>query len=154
MKKKEILTIISPIMDEFELYIDRLRAGEYKEFSLKTDSSLMQSEDNEFLFEDDIEAFGEATLTDEHVVINITIKTKVKNHCTICNEPISHEVLIEEKHIPLPIKDARGAIFSLKPFVREKIFLSIPKYSECGGSCPERETLSKYIKSSEDPLEG
>ncbi|MCH9620934.1 MAG: hypothetical protein S4CHLAM20_03430 [Chlamydiia bacterium] len=140
-------------MEEFELYIDRLKAGEYKEFSLKTSPELMQADDNEFSFNDDIHAQVSATIASDHLILNISIKTIVKNSCKICNDPISHDILIEQNHVPFLLTEAKGAIFSLRPYVREQIYLNIPKYSECGGKCPERAAIDKYLSNSDDPQE-
>jgi uncharacterized metal-binding protein YceD (DUF177 family) len=138
-------------MEEFELYIDRLRAGEYKDFSLRADPSLMDDSENEFVFDSPILADGSATIANDHFIVNISIKTEVKNRCKICNDSISHPILIEENHVPFLLKEARSGIFSLKPYVREQIFLNVPRYSECEGHCPERELLNKYISNSDDP---
>ena len=141
-------------MEELDLYIDRLRSGEYKEFSLTASPEIMEADDKEAIFEDDIFISGSATLANDHVVLNISIKTKMQNYCKICNEPVTHEISIEEKHVPFSLKTMQSGLFCLKPYIRELIFLNIPRYSECGGSCPERTVLKKYLKQSDHPEEG
>jgi len=140
-------------MEEFELYIDRLEPGLYKEFSLQASPAMMESEsDDEFLFENDIFAQGEATLAGDQIVLNISIRTSAKNSCTICLEPINHDIAIDLKHVTFPIEKAKSGILSLRPYVREQIFLNMPRYSECGGNCPERAAIEKYLTESDDPL--
>lgn len=142
---------MSAIMDELELYIDRLRQGEYKDFSLKTGPKLMEAEDHEAIFEDDIVANGAATISSEHLILNISIEAKGKTYCKICNEPIEHTIHIEENHVCFSLQDMKSGVFSLGPYIRETIFLNLPKYSECEGLCPERAVIKKYLNNSENP---
>ncbi len=142
---------MSPIMDELELYIDRLRQGEYKDFSLKSGSKLMEAEDHEALFESDIVATGAATISSEHLILNISIDTKGKTYCKICNQPIEHTIHIEENHVCFSLEEMKSGVFSLGPYIRETIFLNLPKYSECEGLCPERAVLNKYLNNRENP---
>ena len=138
-------------MEELKLYIDRLRACEYKKFSFTSTPEIMECEDevdSDVLFEKNIDITGEATLANDHLMININIYTTVKNYCKICNEQISHELSISEKHIPFSLKTMKSGVFHLKSYVQELIFLNIPKYSECKNLCPERSVIKKHLKDS------
>jgi hypothetical protein len=141
-------------MNELDLNIDRLKTGEYTDFSLIAPPSIMEAEDKEAIFQSNILISGEAILANDHMVLNICIKTNMQNFCKICNEPISHEILVEEKHVPFPLNTMQSGVFCLEPYIRELLFLNIPRYSECGGSCPERASIKKYLKQSDDPQEG
>ncbi|MCH9617487.1 MAG: hypothetical protein SP4CHLAM5_05150 [Chlamydiia bacterium] len=140
-------------MDELELYIDRLRAGEYKDYSFISPPDFMDASDKEALFKKDIEVEISATIGGDHLIFDISIQTDGINYCKICNDPISHALSIKEKHTIIPLSEMKCGIFSLKPYVRELIFLNIPRYSECGGQCPERNVIDKYLKTSDHPQE-
>lgn len=140
-------------MDELELYIDRLRAGEYKDFSFTSPPDIMDAPDKEATFEKDIEVKVSATLGGDHLIFDISIKTEGINYCKICNDPITHALNIKEKHVAIPLSEMKSGIFPLKPYVRELIFLNIPKYSECEGQCPERSVIGKYLKTNDHPHE-
>jgi hypothetical protein len=135
-------------MDELDLYIDRLKQGEYTNFSLTASPKIMEPLDSEASFENEIFISGEAILANDHVVLNISIKTRMNNYCKICNEPVFHDILVEEKHVPFPLNTMQNGLFCLKSYIRELLFLNIPKYSECSGICPEREVIKKYLKQS------
>jgi hypothetical protein len=45
----------------------------------------------------------------------------------------------------------KSGVFSLGPYIRETIFLNLPKYSECEGLCPERAVIKKYLNNSGNP---
>ena len=141
-------------MNELDLNIDRLKTAEYTNFSLIAPPSIMVAEDNEAIFKDDILISGEAILANDHMVLNICIKTKMQNFCKICNEPILHNILVEERHVPFPLNTMKSGLFCLEPYIRELLFLNIPRYSECSESCPERASIKKYLKKSDDPQEG
>lgn len=140
-------------MEELELYIDRLRSSEYKDFSLEAGPHIMESSDNEASFEKDLLISGAATLANDHLVLNISIETEVINYCKICNDPISHPLLIEEKHMAFSLKKMKSGVFSLKDTIRELVFLNLPRFSECEGKCPERTVIDKYLNNSDHPEE-
>lgn len=140
-------------MEELELYIDRLKSGEYKEFCLTSGPEIMSAEDNEATFEKEIQINGSAALANDHLVLNISINTEMKNSCKICTDPISHNISIEQKNMPFSLKTMKNGKFCLKDYIRELIFLNIPRYSECKGSCPEREVIKKYLTKSDHPHE-
>lgn len=136
-------------MDDLKLYIDRLRANEYKEYSFVAAPSVMGEADKEASFNDPISVNVSATLANDHMVFDTSIETNATIYCKICNEPISHKLLLEEKHTALPIKKIKNGVFLLEDHVRELIFLNLPRFSECGGKCPEREALKEYLKPSD-----
>jgi uncharacterized metal-binding protein YceD (DUF177 family) len=110
-----------------------LKSSEYKEFSLVAGPYIMESCDNEASFEKDLLIKGAATVTTDHLVLNISIDTEVVNYCTICNDPISHPLHVEEKHVAFSLDTMKSGVFSLKEFIRELVFLNLPRFSECHG---------------------
>ncbi len=140
-------------MEELDLYIDRLKAAEYKDFSLTASPCIMESPDNEASFKEDLLITGAATLSTDHLILNIAIDTQVINYCTICNEPISHPLHIEEKHMAFSLSKMKSGVFSLKSTVRELVFLNLPRFSECEGKCPERAAIEKYLINRDHPRE-
>ena len=65
MKKKRHNNIILSIMDELKLYIDRLKACEYKEFAFISVPEIMkidEKEDKEVYFQKNISVKGRATI--------------------------------------------------------------------------------------------
>ena len=133
-------------MEELELYIDRFKAGEYKDFSLLAKPAIMESADNEASFEKDLIIKGSATIANDHLILNIAIDTDFINYCTICNEPITHPLHIKENHMAFSLKKMKSGVFSLKETIRELVFLNLPRFSECEGNCPERAAIDKYLK--------
>ena len=140
-------------MEELELYIDRLRSNEYKDFSFNSTPEFMETSDEETSFDKNILVDVSATLANDHLVFDISIETTGNNFCKICNDPIAHELNFKERHVAIPLEEMKGGIFSLKPYIREIIFLNMPRYSECEGKCPEREVINKYLKTSDNPQE-
>ena len=138
-------------MEEPELYVDRLKGGEYKDFTFTISPDFMEADEKEARFQKNMEIAVSATLTSEHLIFDLSIETEGENFCKICNSPILHPISIQEKHIDVLLEEIKGGIYSLKPYIRASIDLNMPKYSECEGKCPEREALSKYLKNSEDP---
>lgn len=140
-------------MEELELYIDRLRSNEYKDFSFNSTPEFMESSDKETSFDKNILVDVSATLANDHLVFDISIQTEGNNFCKICNDPITHELNFKERHVAIPLEEMKSGIFSLKPYIREIIFLNMPRFSECEGKCPEREAINKYLKTSDNPQE-
>ena len=135
---------------DLNLYVDRLRAGEYKNSSFVTSPIIMEGINNEASYDHDIKVETDATIAAEFLILNISIETEVKIFCKICNSPITKKISVSEKHVSFSLSDMKSGLFSLAPFICELININTPRYQECKGNCPERDTLSKYLKQNND----
>lgn len=138
-------------MDDLKLYIDRIKANEYTDFSFIGSPEIMETSEKDASYEEEIVINGSSIIANDHLVVNITIQTSAKSFCKICNEPIDFPVEIEEKHAAFALEKIKSGIFLLESYIRDLIFLHTPRFMECNNNCPERDVIKKYLTTSNDP---
>ncbi len=146
LKKGKCWVELDAMNEQFKIYIDRLKNGHTEKIQVEVDSSFLNIEEKELSFPETVGIRGEAYLAEDHLVLHIKIKTRSKIPCVICNESFFYPIDVDFYHT-MPVGEIVNPIFDYSTILRESILLEIPPFAECHeGSCPERETISKYLK--------
>jgi uncharacterized metal-binding protein YceD (DUF177 family) len=133
------------MIDNFKIYIDRLRAEEEKIEEILS-PFFMQIEESDLAFKEPIELKAKAYLTDDNLVFQFTCITTALMPCAICNEDVKIKIEVKENCQIEPLENIKGGIFDFKEIVREAILLELPLITECHeGNCPERANMAKYL---------
>ena len=133
-------------MEKFKIYIDRLKNGHVEKFNETAPPTLLNIEEDELAFHEDIQVNGEAYLADDHLVAHFSIETSAFLPCSICNEPVRLPIVIKDAYSTLPLTEVHSAICDLTDEIRETILLQVPLFAECNeGKCPEREEIKKFF---------
>lgn len=133
---------------ELKIYTERLKDGEKDVFSGKVPPSFMP-EEKDLFFKDDIEFSGEAYVAGDHLIIKLVANTKARIPCSICNTLTEIPLQLENFYHAEPIENAASGVFDFSDFVRSDLLLALPAFAECGGKCPERTVIKKYLKESD-----
>ncbi len=133
--------------EKLKVYIERIRDGASDEINETLQPKFMDVNEKELAFEKPITLIGEAYVTDDYLIVTLSIKTEVELVCAVCNEPFSFDVAIDNMMHEEPLEGIKDASFDLLPLVRENILLSIPFYPQCGlTSCKNRDAIEPYLK--------
>jgi uncharacterized metal-binding protein YceD (DUF177 family) len=140
-------------MESFKIYIDRLKAGHTERIEEEISSAFLDVHEKELSFPEPVKINGEAYLADDHLVIHLHMETKVKLPCSICNEPLTLPLVIDDFYHTEPTKELRSPVFDYTDALREAVLLQAPPFAECReGNCPERENINKYLKEASHPV--
>lgn len=140
--------------EQVKIYVDRVRDGEVDEVSETVSPVFMDIQEQEMRFNDPVTLEGEAYVTDDWLIIRLTIKTKVTLVCSVCNEPFEFIIDIQDMVHDEPLENIRDSSFDLLPMVRESILLAVPFYPQCGLTvCKQRKNIEPYLKSSKPIVE-
>jgi len=132
------------------IYVDRLKDGHTQKIEEEISSNFLDVKEEELSFPSPVSIQGKAYLADDELVLQFDIHTQFIMPCAICNEKISLPIEIKNFYHVEPIAEIKGHIFNFTELLREAILLQIPPFIECNnGKCPERKTLSRYIKKEE-----
>lgn len=133
-------------MEQFKIYIDRLRSGQKKEIEENFDPAFLDIQEADLQFPKPVAVQGETYIADDHLILHLNLETTAILPCSICNEPTPLPIAIKNLYLTIPLETVRGAIFDFSTELREAILLQIPLFAECGnGKCPQREQLKKYL---------
>ena len=136
-------------MEILKIYIDRLKEGDTEKLDATLPPSILDIQEEELSFPEEVRVSGEVYLADEHLVAHLQAQTTALIPCSICNEPVKLAILVKDHYATEPLSEIRSAIFDLTPEVREALLLQVPQFIECNaGNCPTRDTLKKYLHSS------
>ena len=138
--------------DIVKVYVDRVRDGNTDEISEELPSSFMDVHEKDIRFEAPIFLTGEAYVTDDYLIVSLTIETEATLICSVCNEPFTFAISIHNMMHEEPLENIKEATFDILPLVRESILLEIPLYPQCGiTSCNRREEIEPYLKKEQSP---
>ncbi len=137
--------------DIFTIYIDRLKSGHTTLIEETIPSDFLGVEEKDLQFTDPVKVKGETYLADDHLILHFKIETSATLPCSACNEKFKLPVIIDNFYHAEPIKELKTGVFDYKEALREAILLQVPPFAEChGGKCPERESIAKFLKPSEE----
>lgn len=132
---------------QFTLYIDRLNDGHKEKIQEEARPGFLDIKEEDLSFPNPVLVSGEAYCTEEHVILDLKIKTIASISCLVCNEPVSTPIIIDDFTQTREIDEFKSGLFDYSSELRDAILLQVPPYAECrAGNCPERETLKKYLK--------
>lgn len=132
--------------DIFKIYIDQLRGGKTLHIDSGLPPEIMEIEESDLSFRDEVKVKGEAYLADDALVMHLDLQTTAVMPCAVCNESISLKIAVKGAYHIVPMAEIKGRIYDIRDFVRESILLETPSFTECGGKCPKRAELKHYIK--------
>jgi uncharacterized metal-binding protein YceD (DUF177 family) len=133
---------------ELKLYTEQLKSGKREAIELMLPPDFLKIEESDIAFKTPIHLKGEAYAADDHLVLQLSAQTEALMPCGICNEMTLVFLQTEEIYHTILFEDLPSTIFDFSDIVREEIVLLIPQFVECKqGECPERSSVSKYIKS-------
>jgi uncharacterized metal-binding protein YceD (DUF177 family) len=143
---------LDPIL---KIYVDQLRGG--KEWSLNAELTpeFIGVQEAELIFTAPVFLKGKAYLAEDDLVIQVSIATKARMPCRVCNDFFDREVLVEKLVHVEPLTHLKRGFVDISPILREAVLLEIPPVAEChGGHCPRRQEIEKYLSEpSDDPSE-
>ncbi|MGE5195829.1 MAG: YceD family protein [Anaerolineae bacterium] len=139
---------------DFKIYIDRLKDGRSEKIEEQASSDFLDVQEEELSFPETVSIKAEAYLTDDHLIIHLSAKTLAKMPCSICNESILVPIHLSDFYHAEPLNELKSPIFDFTSLLREALLLQLPSFIECrGGKCPERETINKFLKDKDQPIQ-
>lgn len=140
--------------DIFKIYVEQLRDGHIEKIAGDIPSKRLELDDAELRFVDPIHLDGEAYLANDALVLNFNVNGQAEIPCTICNQPVSIEVQVDNFYHVEPLDEIKSGVYNFREILREDILLNTPQFAECDGDCPHREEVKKYLRpATEDPAE-
>lgn len=132
--------------DEFKIYVEQLRTGQIETIDEKFTPDFLEVHEKDLDYKEPVIVKGKAYLADSELVINLDISTKATVPCTICTEPVKVDVNIRQFYHAVPLSEIKSGIYNFKEILREAVILDTPEFAECGGKCPRRKEVKKYLK--------
>ncbi|MES2121616.1 MAG: hypothetical protein V4492_02420 [Chlamydiota bacterium] len=137
-------------MDNLNIYIDRLKNAEPQQFDESLTPAFLELDGDELRFIDQILLKGEAYLVDDHLIVHLNVKAPATLPCSICNEHTRVDIDLKNVCLTIPLEEIKGAIHNIGANIRESILLQAPLFAECGGKCPERDTIKSFLVPQKD----
>lgn len=142
-----------PPDDRFKIYVDQLKSGHVEEIDEQFSPDFLEIREQMLSFHQPVKVKGKAYVAEGELVLDLDMETEATIPCSICNQPVQVKVQLHHFYHAVPLSEVPSAVFSLVEPIREAILLETPKFAECGGACPERKNLEKFLKK-ESPLNG
>lgn len=143
----ENYAILDCIVEDFKIYIDRLKGGQTVRLDGAYDPSFLEVDEPELKFHDLVAVSGEAYLTDDHLVLHWTAVTRAEMPCAICNEMTKTKLATNNFYHTEPLSEIPTAIFDYRSLLREALLIELPCTVECKeGHCPSRETIKPFMR--------
>lgn len=135
--------------DSLHIYVDRIKKGRFQKFEETVEPDFMDVREADLCFDSPVSLEGRVSIVDKDLLIEVSLKTKAKIPCVICNQWV--DCLIEEPHFVHgePMEEIKTGIFDFSEVLREAILLQLPSKVECKGGCPKRQELKKYLNQEE-----
>ena len=130
---------------ELKIYVDRLKEGQKETFKGTVSCDFMPKEQDLF-FEKDIHLSGESYVAGDHLMIKLTARVLAFIPCSICNKPTEVPLILSDFYHAEPLEDISSSVFDFSELLRTDLLLQLPKFIECQGKCPERDSMKKYLK--------
>ncbi len=142
-----------PMNDDFKIYIDRLKDGEVQKIEGLFKPELLEVDEEELQFQNDVLVKAEAYTTEEDLIVRVTSSTIATIPCAICNEPTNTTISCTDFYVTEPFSEIKGAVYNFALALREGLLTEVPVTTECNegpGTCPMRKTYEQYFKSEEE----
>lgn len=136
---------------ELVIYVDRLKDGLVEKFAGTTNTEFLGKDP---LFQENLTLSGEAYVTSDHLILKLQAKTVTWLPCSICNELTEVPLSLSDFYHAEPLSEI-PSVFDFSELLREDILLQLPLFVECGGNCPHREEIKKFLKNpAEESVKG
>lgn len=146
VKLDEIMREKRSLDESFKIYVDQLKKGGVEKIHEEFPPNFLDVHEKDFSFKDPVLVEGEAYVAEGELILRLDITTSVWIPCIVCNEPVKVPCRLDGVYIATPIEEIKSGIFSLVEPLREAVLLEAPAFAECGGACPERKNVEKYLK--------
>lgn len=131
-----------------KIFTEQLRHGKREMIEHVLPSDLLDLNEPDISFHSPVHLKGEAYETDEHLILHLFAHTEVQMPCSVCNQMTVVPLQAEDIYHTIPLNELKSTIFDFTDIVREELVLLIPQFVECQeGKCPERSTVTKFMKS-------
>ncbi len=132
---------------EVPLFVKRLRDESVETISERIAPEKFDISDNEILLKEPVIVNGEAYITDDFLLITLSISAALEIVCSFCNKKFNFNTNVEAYTIDIPVEDVRGDVLDLLPYIRELLLVEIPLYPQCGGAvCKNRKEMENFFK--------
>ena len=131
--------------DLFDIYTDRLSGQKEEKIALTVNYDELGF-DKELVFSKPITIDAKVYAVSDFLIVHATLTTGLSLPCHICNKEVNQNIDIPDFYFTKPLKEIPHKIVSLIPIFREAILLQVPSVIECGGNCPHRDNLKKYME--------
>ena len=131
---------------DFTVFIDRLTEGKTQSIDEKVLKDFFFEDEEALKFAPEVLVKGKAYLTNDHLVLDIEVKTEASMPCIICEKFVPFSLEIEKQTLTIPLEEIKSKIFSYKDLIKEGILLQLPQTKECNDGCSLREEISSYMK--------
>ncbi|MDJ0651457.1 MAG: hypothetical protein QNJ27_00350 [Simkaniaceae bacterium] len=132
-----------------KIYIDRLGDGKTEKIDETLSPEIMDVHEKDLQFNRPIQLLGKAYLAEDHLIIQLKIKTEAEIPCLICNERTQKKIVISSFCHTEDVANIKGHVYNCAAFVREAILLEVPSFVECAGNCSKRAQLKNYLHKEE-----
>lgn len=133
--------------NRFKIYVEQLRQGHVEKISEKFPPEFLDVHEKDLRFVDPVFVNGEAYLAEDMLVLHVDLKAIALIPCSICNEPVKVEIVLDGSYHAIPLDEIKGGVFDFQETLREAILLETPLLAECNeGKCPQRSVVQKYLK--------
>lgn len=137
--------------DFFKIYVDQLRDGHTEEIHESFAQDFIDVQEERLSYPSPVKVDGEAYLAQDSLVLHLDIATEAVLLCSICNEPVSVNVMVKGFYHTEPLAQIKTGIYNYQNLLREMVLLETPGYMECHqGNCPHRKDIEKYLKKTKD----
>jgi len=128
------------------VWIDRLKLGSVQKIAETLSPAFLQIQEEQLRFESPVLVQGEAYLSQEQLILRLKASTQAKMPCAICNQMVEIALAVGHFYHTQPTSEIPSGIFDFREPLREALLLEVPQYIECKTSCPERSTISPYLR--------
>lgn len=133
--------------DEFKIFVDRLQDGDEEAIQETFPPSFLGVHEAELSFTLPVVVTGTALRSKGTLTLHFTISTEATLPCAVCNRNMQLKICVHDFYHCEDLHNIRSGVFNFKELLREAILIEIPYTAECNeGSCPERETMAKYLR--------
>ena len=136
--------------DQFTIYLDRLQGDREELLEDEVDCDFLDIQEKELWFREKVRFSVQATLMEELLVLKVDAQANASIPCAICNREVRVKLIVRQNYFDVPLAEIKARVFNFKELLREAILLEVPLTVECGqGNCPERKTITRYLRGSE-----
>jgi uncharacterized metal-binding protein YceD (DUF177 family) len=132
--------------ESFKISLDLLKDGQSCPIKETFSPEFLDVQEEELLFQEKVHVQGQASLIEDHILLELTVKCSAKLPCSICNQWTQVAIYLPQILISEEIENRNSRFFDYKEALREAILLEVPQFAECQGSCPERKNMESYCQ--------
>lgn len=132
-----------------KIYVDRLGDGQTEKIEETVPFEIIAVNERDLQFKHPVYLSGKAYLAEDHLIIQLKIKTEIEMPCLICNKRIQKKIAVSSFYHIEDVANIKGHVYDYTDPMREAILLEVPSYVECMGNCPKRTELKNYLEKRE-----